>query len=1018
MNPDRWQKIGIIFEEALKLDEPERTEFLKSACDNDQEMIEEIITLIEADSNVPRLLKSKAADSINLLLHKNYEGKIIGKYRIIKQIAEGGMGAVFLAERADGQFNQKVALKIIKPGMNSAEIIKRFGIERQILASLQHPNIARLLDGGLTEENLPYFTMEYVEGKPIDEYCNGNGLSINERLKLFSKVCAAVQYAHQNLVIHRDLKPSNIMITKDGIVKLLDFGIAKVFTENDPLQQTAYPGTKFNVMTPEYASPEQVKGEHVTTSTDIYSLGLVLYLLLTGEKAFKLNSRSPVELEKIICLTEPSKPSSLISTKKKNSIPQTEGKDNIGNVQPDKLKKILSGDIDNICLTALRKEPGRRYASAEQFQQDIENFLKGMPVSARQSTPAYRAGKFIKRHKIAVISSFIIFTAVTVITTYYTIQLKRERDKARLEAQKAQQVAGFLKNIFKVSDPYQARGETITARELLDKGAQKINNDLSDQPDVKETMLNLIGEVYINLGLYEKAEKLFNEALRINEKDNKINADLAESLKDLGEIHLFKGEFKPAEPLLKKSMSIYSSLSQKNNIDYMNCLSDLAWYYYLSGNYDKADSLYINIIASLRSGFPDNNELRYTMMNDLALDYHEEGKYEKADSLFNMTLSEQKKIYGSKPHPELSTTTYNYAELLRDKGDYKRAEKMFRTSLDMDIKLHGPEHPDVAYSMQGLASIYRLQGKYGYAKDLYLKVLAMREKFLGKEHPDVAFAIYNIGLVYFNEQKYDSAKIYFTRSMTMHAKLNGPEHKSVGICLKELSDINCMEGNFNLAEQQVRHSMEIEKNAIGTQNLTYAGDLLILAFIKSAFKDKDSAYVLCRETEKTARASMGVYKSPFMAACLNGFAKIASEQKDYKKADSLYMLSISMHKQLMGGNNIASLLTYLSYCKLLVKTDSLNTADKIAGRYLKLTEKEFGAANMVTAKYKLLLGEIKMKQTEYPEAEKLLKDAYRFYFRGYGSNDMHTKEAVQLLASLYNTWGKKDESRAYHKLLN
>ncbi len=970
MNSDKWQKIGIIFEEALKLEEPERSAFLQSACENDSEMIEEVRSLIEADSNVPELLQGKAADSIKLVQHKNYEGKIIGKYKIQSQIAEGGMGAVFLAERADGQFNQKVALKIIKPGMNSAEIINRFNIERQILASLQHPNIARLLDGGLTDESLPYFTMEFVEGKPIDEYCEENELSIHERLKLFVKVCAAIQYAHKNLVIHRDLKPGNIMITKDGTVKLLDFGIAKVFTENDPLQQTAYPGTKFNVMTPEYASPEQVKGENITTSTDIYSVGLVLYQLLTGEKAFKFKNRSHLELEKIICFTEPAKPSSLIT-----------GKIKIRTLQPDKLKKILSGDLDNICLTALRKEPERRYASVEQLQQDIINFLDGRPVSARQSTPAYRTGKFIKRHKISVISSVFIFAAITTLTAYYTVQLKKERDKARLEAQKAEQVAGFLKNIFKLSDPYQARGETITARELLDKGAQKINTNLSDQPDVKTTMLNIIGEVYINLGLYEKAEKLFNEALRINESENKLSVEFAISLKNLGELHLYRGEYKPAEYLLKKSLSIFTSLSQKNNIDYMTCLSDLAWYFYLAGNYDKADSLYINIISSLRSQFSNKNEMIYTMMNNLALDYHEEGKYEKADSLFNRALSEQKNLYGNKPHPELSTTTYNYAELLRDKGDFERAEKMFRTSLDMDIKLNGPEHPDVAYSMQGLASIYRLQGKYGYAKDLYLKVLAMREKFLGKEHPDVAYAIYNVGLIYFNEQKYDSAKIYFTKSMIMHAKLNGPKHKSVGICLKDLSNINYLEGNYKLADRQVRHSMEIEKNSIGTKNLTYASDLLISAFLKSVTKDKDSAYALCDETYKTALASMGTDKSPFIADFLRGYAKIATEQEDYKRADSLFNLSIGMYGQLMGKNNISTVITNYDYCRLLLKTDSLSKAYKIVDRYLKISEKEFGNNNWITAAGKSLLGEIYLRKGKFNQAENLLSEGYYIFKR-------------------------------------
>ncbi len=1012
MDSDQWQKIGIIFEEALKLDEPERTEFLLNACEGDSEVLSEVRSLIDADTNVPSVLKGQASDAINIQPRKNYEGEIIGNYKIIKQIAEGGMGSVFLAERADGQFEQKVALKLIKPGMNSSEIIKRFQFERQILAGLQHPNIARLLDGGLTEENLPYFTMEYVEGENIDEYCNKNNLSINERLKLFEKVCNAIQYAHQNLVIHRDLKPSNIIIKKDGTVKLLDFGIAKVFAEDDSFEQSVLTRTGLFVMTPEYASPEQIRGETITTSTDIYSLGLILYRLITGEKAYEIKTKSPLELEKVICYTEPSKPSSAIkSLQVKNKI-KAKKISHLHKTGLDKLIKTLSGDLDNICLMALRKEPERRYSSAEQFQQDIENYLEGRPVAARQNTIYYRTNKFIIRHKIAVISAFSIILIGATLTTFYFIQLKKERDKAQIEAQKAEQVSEFLKNIFKLSDPYEARGETITARELLDKGAQKINQELSNQPDVKATMLSLIGGVYTNLGLFDKSEILLIKALDLRNKYNSNSIEEAKSLRDLGQLYTYKGEYSKADTLLTKALGIYKNNSLKEDNNYGWILGNLAWVYKSRGNYSKSESYYKKALKILKKN-KENNEELLTMMNNFALELHEEGNYEDAEKMFDETLELQKKLYGDKPHPEISTTTYNLAELLRDRGKYDEAEKMFKTSLSMDMQLSGPENPDVAYSLQGLASIYKIRGDFNEAKKLFVKVLNMRKKFLGDNHPDVAYAISNIGLLYYAEEKYDSSKKYYERALVLHKKLNGPNHPSVAICLNKLGFINYKKENYKKAENQIKQSMQIIEKSIGTKNLTYSSDLLILSFINSAFKDYDSVAILNKEVLKTARESMGTEKSPFMAGCYRGIAEITFKENNFKKADSLYNLSLNMYKEIIGKNNLSTINTYFDYCKLLLKMNSSNKAYEIVQKNLEILDKNFNQDIWGIAEGKSLLGEIYIKRKEFSKAENLLLESYSSFKKEFGENDYHTKEVAQKLVSLYAGWNKKSKADYY-----
>lgn len=993
MNLYKSEKLAEIFEEALKLKEPERTEFLKKACENSSELFDEISSLLEADSNLPSILSGKAADKLYLQHDKNYEGKIIGNYKIIKQIAEGGMGSVFLAERADGQFEQEVALKVIKPGMNSNEIIKRFQFERQILARLQHPNIARLLDGGLTEDSLPYFTMEYVEGKPIDVYCEKNNLTINERLILFIKICEVIHFAHKNLVIHRDLKPSNIIIKKDGTVKLLDFGIAKVLTQ-DSDAESALTRTGLHVMTPEYASPEQIKGEPVTTSTDIYLLGLILYQILTREKAYTIKTQSPLELEKIICYTDPLKPSSkvkLLREKNENKI-------------NEKLVKTLSGDLDNICLMALRKEPERRYSSVENFQQDIINYLNEKPVSARQNTINYRTKKFISRHKIAVLSTALIFLIISSLIAYYTFRLKQERDRAQTQAQKAEEVSNFLKGVFKVSDPYEARGNSITARELLDKGAQKINQEFSDHPDIKATMLGLIGEVYINLGLFDKSESLLKENLEIRQRFNNNTMLEAKSLRKLGELYTYKGEYSKAELLLTKALSFYKNNSIKEDNNYAWILGDLAWVYKSKGNYNKSNSFYKKSIEVLKIDKVKNSDDLLTMMNNFALALHEEGKYEEAEKIFIETLNAQKKLYGDKPHPEVATTTYNLAELLRDRGKYNKAEEMFKTSFNMDIKLSGPENPNVAYSLQGLASIFRIKGKFNEAKKLYLQVLNMRKKLLGN-HPDVAYAVSNLGLLYYSQEKYDSAQAFYKEALLLHKELNGINHPSVAICLNKLGIISYRLGKYKRAENQIIRSMQIQEKSIGKRNLTYASDLLTLSFIKFAVKDYDSLKILNDEAVRIATESMGTDQSPFMAGCLREIAELHFKKNDYQKADSLYNVSLNMYKKIIGEKNLSTINTSFDYCKLLIKINSLKKAKEIIRKNLELLKINFSEDTWAIAKEKSLLGEIYLKEKDFTEAENLLLESYNFCKKEFGENDFHTKAIEQKLRSLYQQRG-------------
>jgi non-specific serine/threonine protein kinase/serine/threonine-protein kinase len=518
MNSDRHQQLTDLLDEALQLPASERKVFLASACGDDGELQREAESLLlsfeQASSFIEAPVFAGASDFL-FADDQPLEGRQIGHYKIVRELGRGGMGAVYLAERAD-EYREQVALKIVKRGMDTDFVVRRFRHERQILASLHHPNIARLLDGGTTEDGLPYFVMEYIEGEPIDQYCDHHQLSIQERLKLFRTVCAAVQYAHQNLVIHRDLKPGNILITADGTVKLLDFGIAKIL--NPEISQTVEKtATLMRLMTPEYASPEQVRGEMVTTASDVYSLGVVLYELLTGHRPYRITSILPSDIERIICEQEPTRPSTIGM------------KDEGGGMNRKFSFSSLKGDLDNIVLMALRKEPQRRYASAEQFSEDIRRHLEGLPVSARRDTFSYRAGKFVQRHKAGVAAAALVLLSLIAGLIATIWQARRAQAQQAKAERRFNDVRKLANSLFEIHDAIAELQGTTEARELivkraltyLDSLAQEANDDLGLQQELAAAYLK-VGDVqgrpgHASLGDKEGALASYRKALTIYE---------------------------------------------------------------------------------------------------------------------------------------------------------------------------------------------------------------------------------------------------------------------------------------------------------------------------------------------------------------------------------------------------------------------------------------------------------------------------------------------------------------------
>ncbi|HEX5890630.1 MAG TPA: serine/threonine-protein kinase [Pyrinomonadaceae bacterium] len=590
MSPETWQEIKRIFDAAVELTPSAQNAFLDTAC-----------TDATARREVERML---AADHATVLDHSplathsfaqgaRLEGRRIGRYRIVSEVGRGGMGAVFAAVRDDGEFEQKVAVKVILSGLNTDTIARRFRNERQILASLEHQNIARLLDGGMSDDGLPFYVMEFIEGEPIDEYCSARDLGLHARLDLFRQVCAAVSYAHRRLIVHRDIKPSNILVTPAGEVKLLDFGIAKVVSQtNDGERGTA---TQLGLMTPAYASPEQFRGEQVTTATDIYSLGVVLYRLLTGQLPYNLNGLRLDQMLRLVCDTEPPRPSHALADTEIKTRPMDDSQETRTSPSAIRNPQSLKGDLDNIVLKALKKEPDRRYESVEQFSEDIRRYLEELPVSARPDTFSYRTSKFLKRNRVAVIAASLVFVALIagiVGTTYQARAARRERERAEKRFEQVRKLANNV--VFKYHDAIADLPGATATREMLVKDAleylDNLSQDAQDNPDLAQELAltylkigNVQGETYrANLGdstgalvSYGKSVEILESLVRKDDKNATLLNNLRVAAQQKAYLLVRLQQWKEAEEMGQRTVDISRRLVSLDpaNLDHRNALA-------------------------------------------------------------------------------------------------------------------------------------------------------------------------------------------------------------------------------------------------------------------------------------------------------------------------------------------------------------------------------------------------------------------------------------------------------------
>lgn len=743
-------------------------------------------------------------------------GKHIGAWRLLRPLGRGGMGLVYEAERVDGAYEQRSALKLLTTALVGTEAYERFLGERQILAGLEHPAIARIVDGGVTEDGTPWFAMEHVEGEPIDAYCDRRRLGIRERLELILQVCTAVEHAHRRLVVHRDLKPANVLVTEERQVKLLDFGIAKLLDAEGAAQAAPPTRTALRMMTPEYASPEQVRGAAVTTASDVYQLGLLLYELLTGHRPYVLGHRGAGELERVICEQAPTRLSSVIlreeTVKPSTGVsPSTvEEVCRLRRSSPARLRRRLRGDLETIVLKALRKEPDRRYGSADRLAEDIRRHLAGLPVTARPDTWIYRGRKFLGRHALGASATAAGLFLATGLTAFYMIRIQGERDRAeaaldrvQAEAAKAQQVGEFLTGLFRSADPREARGAELTARELLDRGVEQVDRELAAQPEIQANMLRVLGRTYLELDVYDRAESLLTRALELHRQVlGENHPEVAKTLRNLSSLRSRRGEYTRAREHLEDAVRILETSVGADAPGLADVLSALGSAYRQLGEHDKSQAALERALAIQRRASGEDSEPVASILLNLGALMYETGDLERAEGLLERSLAIHERELGT-DHPRVGLLLVDLAVVRAVQGTLDGVEPMIRRSLAILQKAYGPDHARVGMVLNNLGHFLTDSGRHEEAVEVLQRALEVYNTAVGPNHPEVAHPLASLGSAHLAGGRLREARDFYQRSVAVRDKAVGARQFDPAMVgsLMRLSRIEAELGNRAAAEQ-------------------------------------------------------------------------------------------------------------------------------------------------------------------------------------------------------------------------
>ena len=797
---ERWERLQQLFSQAVDLSGPDRKAFVEKETAGDAELRTELLELLACDNGGARtgpltLALGAALDTTTRDRRKALVGRIVGNYKLVSVLGHGGTGTVYLGERADRQYSAQVAVKIVDNGTMQGELGLRFRAERQILASLNHANIARLVDAGETEEGNPYLVMEYVDGEPLDRYCDREQLGVRERLQLFLDICGAVQYAHQNLVVHRDLKPANILVTAEGAPKLLDFGIAKLLDAGEAAAAMALTRMNDRLLTPEYASPEQILGRPVTTASDVYALGVVLYELLTGLRPYVVPaSASQLELERSICITDPLRPSAAVKRARESG--PLEGQSEILAVAvarrlvPEKLQKRLVGDIDAIVMRALRKEPHLRYNSIEQLASDVRRYLTREPVQARQGNWLYYSQRFIRRHAFGVTAgaAFVVFLAVFgMVSTMQAQRIADERDRARQQTSVAEQVSKVMLDTFSNADPFgyvlEDDSKPVTADELLERAGRRVREDQNVQPEVRAELLEHIGRAYRRRLEYKTAISYLKDAAHLrtklsggagDEATADVMIDLAVSMRDDRDVL-------GSDAVLLKAADMLHRLHLENTTTYARILANRGR-------------------VQMKLGKPD-----------------------AAQTYFDQSLVLMRELLGPRD-PEVAALLVEQSSAYMWKDELVAAEATAREAVDIYATTLPKLHPDRTYAQVQWGEVLRFQGRLDEAAALLKEALIATRTIYGEDNRRVADVLDSLAKIGLAQRNLGDAERFAQEAVDIQAKQEGADHWLTGYYRTSLASVQIERHKYAEAEQHLKLAIASFKTLEGDHPYTAAAE--------------------------------------------------------------------------------------------------------------------------------------------------------------------------------------------------
>jgi serine/threonine-protein kinase len=1010
MSTDLSGRVAALFAKARRVSPSERGAFLRDHCD-DPAVREEVVSLLAARDEAPGFFGEMANRVVAPMVSDaglengdeggpdgpNLSGTWIGPYRLVEEIGLGGMGVVYRAERAESEFEQTVAVKLLQRRLHTDDAEQRFRAERQVLARLDHPGVAQLLDGGVTQEGRPYLVMEYVEGRPITEYAEERDLGLESRLDLLVQVLEAVRAAHRQLVVHRDLKPSNVLVTdtENGPqLKLLDFGIAKLLDDSMPVTR---PQTRTGqqLMTPTYAAPEQVTGDEITVATDVYQLGMLAYELLAGRRPFDLSEKSRSESERIVLEKDPPPPSERGQSR----------------------SAALRGDLDTILMNALRKDPERRYSSVEALRADLRRYRANEPIEARPATMGYRARKFVGRHRwgvgVALAFALLIVGAGTLLV-HQRNRAHRSAEQARENAEAARQVSMLLVDLFETADPY-GTADTLTARTLLRRGERRLEQ-LQGQPALRARLLDGIGRAYRGLGEYAMADSLHESALRLRRQVHDApNPEVAASLFHLGRVQQDRERHATAGSLHAQALSMRRRLYEAPHPEIARSLHHLAIAKRKQEAVEAADSLFRAALAMKRAVYEGPHAAIATTLNDLGLTLNAQDEYAAADSVYREALSIRRQVLGPR-HPSTAATLNDLGLTLKDQGKYSAADSIFRKALLIKREALGPEHPATGVTLFNIAALKKETGALAAADSIFQETLSIEREALGPNDLSTARTLGELADVQEERGQFASAEALYREALSIKRQALGSRNPRVASTLYYMAGLHEEQGAFTVADSLYRVAFSIEQKVLGPTHANTVMSLSALASVRRKQGEYEAADSLYRKVVALRKENQGP-RSLEMAKTLNNWGLTLKEKGEFTAADSLYRLTLSIKREKMGTEDPDLAITLHNRAYVLKELGRHLASDSLFRRALAMRREAEGERSLEVAQTQAGRGLLARERGRYRKAERLTRAALAIRRAHLREEHPRVQESLRHLAELYEVWDRPNRAREYRRRL-